>query len=174
MSEALPPHHENPHTFGTYPIQFLEGVGETPPPGTKAQPRPADRPRPKGGEPGWGTVEFQFLDGVAEPVPPGTKAKPRPPGRERWRTVRPGTAPAAQHTEQRVRKFVALLKDRRTVTVLGTGIRFLAECATAGNGGAFAVVVRDNGQEQFVAVFQASELSCIFEGELSSVSQLPS
>ncbi len=175
MTPELPPHEENPLTFLTDPVLFLDAIAVAAPPGTKARPRPADRPRPTREEAASMTFEFQFLDGVSEPVPPGAKARPRPPGRERWRTLQ-GLAPAASpeaSDERPIRKFIALLKDRRTVTVLGTGLRFLAECATPGNAGAFAVV-RDNDQEQFVAVFQASDLTCIFEGDLSAMSQLTS
>jgi hypothetical protein len=35
----------NPQTRGTAPFQVFEVDGEIPPPGTKATPRPADRPR---------------------------------------------------------------------------------------------------------------------------------
>jgi hypothetical protein len=35
----------NPETRGTLPIQFFDVKGDDPPAGTKATPRPVDRPR---------------------------------------------------------------------------------------------------------------------------------
>ena len=172
MNQEIPPHQENPYTIGTDPIFIFDVKMESLPPGTKARPRPSDRPPPKAGEAGSAVFDVQFLEGVAEPVPPGTMATPRPPGRERWRTL--GLDPPTAASEPRpVRKFIALLKDRRTVTVLGTSLRFLTESVSPGNAGVFAVVVEDNQQEQFAAMFQASDLSCIFEGDLSAVNHVP-
>jgi hypothetical protein len=44
MSDRLS-YQANPQTRGTVAIQFFEADGSTPPPGTQATPRPADRPR---------------------------------------------------------------------------------------------------------------------------------
>jgi hypothetical protein len=44
MSDPLS-HQANPETRGTVPVQFFEADGGAPPPGSKATPRPADRPR---------------------------------------------------------------------------------------------------------------------------------
>jgi hypothetical protein len=44
MSDHLS-HQANPVTRGTVPVQFFEADGGAPPPGSKATPRPADRPR---------------------------------------------------------------------------------------------------------------------------------
>jgi hypothetical protein len=40
-----PSYQANPETQGTVPVQFFEADGRAPPAGTKATPRPADRPR---------------------------------------------------------------------------------------------------------------------------------
>jgi hypothetical protein len=70
-------HQADPQTRGTAPVKFFEADGGTPPPGTKATPRPADRPRevPAGSLPS-GTLErFE----CAEPsVNQGARATPRP------------------------------------------------------------------------------------------------
>ncbi len=77
MSLPIPPHRENLHTIGMASIQIFDGVAETLPPGTKARPRPADRPRPKVGEFGSGVFELQFFDADAEATPPDANEKPR-------------------------------------------------------------------------------------------------
>lgn len=44
MSDHLP-NPASPETRGTVPVQFFEADGGPPPAGTRATPRPADRPR---------------------------------------------------------------------------------------------------------------------------------
>jgi hypothetical protein len=72
----------NPETRGTSPIQFFEADGGDPPAGTKATPRPADRPRelPPAGPT---SAAFQLFECEGASEAPGTKATPRPTGRER-------------------------------------------------------------------------------------------
>lgn len=70
----------NPETRGTAPVQFFEAGGGAPV-GTKATPRPADRPRvvPPGGP---STATFQAFESEAASGASGGPATPRPGRRE--------------------------------------------------------------------------------------------
>jgi hypothetical protein len=72
----------NPETRGTAPVQFFEADDRAPPAGTKATPRPSDRPRelPPACAP---TAAFQYFASQESLEAPGAKATPRPAGRER-------------------------------------------------------------------------------------------
>src|SRR5713101_302956 len=91
----------NPETRGTAPIQFFEADGGDPPAGTKATPRPADRPRelPSAGP---SSAAFQLFESEGASEVPGTKATPRPAGRERagMDHSTPSTAPSASEPGQ--------------------------------------------------------------------------
>jgi hypothetical protein len=81
MSDHLS-YQANAETRGTAPVQFFDAGGGVPPPGTKATPRPAGRPRElPPGDPASATFQLFESDG-----PSGTQATtgPTPPaGRER-------------------------------------------------------------------------------------------
>jgi hypothetical protein len=72
----------NPETRSTAPIQFFEADDNAPPAGTKATPRPPERPRevPPAGPP---TAALQVFACEGASEAPGAKASPRPAGRER-------------------------------------------------------------------------------------------
>ncbi len=76
MSEpdSFPP---NPETRGTVPVQFFEADDGAPSAGTKATPRPADRPRelPASGP---GPASFQVFQYEAIPGPRRVPETPRP------------------------------------------------------------------------------------------------
>jgi hypothetical protein len=71
----------NPETRGTAPVQFFEADGGAPPAGTRATPRPADRPRelPTGGP---SPAAFQLFESEEASGAPGATATPRPGRRE--------------------------------------------------------------------------------------------
>jgi hypothetical protein len=71
----------NSETRGTVPIQFFEADGGDPQAGTKATPRPVDRPRelPPAGPP---SPTFQLFECEGASDAQGAKATPRPAGRE--------------------------------------------------------------------------------------------
>jgi hypothetical protein len=71
----------NPETRGTALVQFFEAGGNAPPAGTKATPRPADRPRelPPGG---LSPTTFQLFESEGGSGPEGATATPRPARRE--------------------------------------------------------------------------------------------
>src|SRR5438132_24244 len=72
----------NAETRGTAPIQFFEADDGAPPVGTKATPRPPDRPRelPPASP---SAAAFQQSASEGTSAAPGPKATPRPAGRER-------------------------------------------------------------------------------------------
>src|SRR4051794_1761400 len=79
---TVPAHHENNETLALVQTQFFDVAPIACSPGTKARPRPKDRPRivAPATEVGGGMQEF-VAD--AEALPAKTKAPPRPAGRER-------------------------------------------------------------------------------------------
>jgi hypothetical protein len=72
----------NAETRCTAPIQFFEADDGAPPVGTKATPRPPDRPRelPPASP---SAAAFQLFASEGVSAAPGAKATPRPAGRER-------------------------------------------------------------------------------------------
>jgi hypothetical protein len=80
MSDHLS-HQANPETRGTAPVQFFEADSSAPPPGTKATPRPADRPRelPRGG---LSSAPLQVFESEEPAGAQGATATPRPGGQE--------------------------------------------------------------------------------------------
>ena len=95
MSDAIS-YQANPETRGTGPIQFFEASSGDLPPGTRATPRPANRPRelpPTGVT----AASLQVFECEEPPDHPAVKATPRPPGRERagdGHSAPPASAPA--------------------------------------------------------------------------------
>jgi hypothetical protein len=78
MSDHLS-YQSNPETRGMAPVQFFEADSGSPPPGTRATPRPAGRPRElPPGDPASAT--FQLFDSEGPSQAQG--ATPRPGGRE--------------------------------------------------------------------------------------------
>ncbi len=71
----------NSETRGTAPVQFFEAGGSAPPAGTKATPRPADRPRelPPGGP---SSAAFQLFESEGPASAEGATARPQPGDRE--------------------------------------------------------------------------------------------
>jgi hypothetical protein len=72
----------NPETRGTAPVQLFENDSGAPPPGTKATPRPADRPRefPPGDV---SSAPLQLFECEEPSGAQGTTATPRPGRQER-------------------------------------------------------------------------------------------
>lgn len=71
----------NPETRGSAPVQFFEAEGSPPPVGTKATPRPADRPRelPPGGP---APAPFQLFEAEGASDAQAATATPRPNRRD--------------------------------------------------------------------------------------------
>ena len=80
MSEHLS-YQANPETRGTMPVQFFEADSGAPSTGTKATPRPADRPRelPPGGT---SPTTFQVFESEGACGAQGATAAPRTGGQE--------------------------------------------------------------------------------------------
>jgi hypothetical protein len=92
----------NDATRGAAPVQFFEAAGELPPAGTKATPRPEDRPRevPLSGPP---SAAFQLFASKGPSGAEWASATPRPAGRERAVTdlAPPPAAPSSPESGQR-------------------------------------------------------------------------
>jgi hypothetical protein len=100
MNEPLS-YQDSPETRGTAPIQFFESDEVAPPVGTKATPRPTERPRELPPE-SPAAADFQFFAGDEASEAPAAQATTRPAGRER--TVNdfptPPVAPSASEPGQ--------------------------------------------------------------------------
>jgi hypothetical protein len=69
--------------------------------------------------------------------------------------------------DEGIRDFTVLLKDDRTVSVRGHGLK-LFQPTVPGESGSYGVVVQAAGEEVLVALFKTNEVVGIFSGEIRS------
>src|SRR5947208_2320343 len=101
----------------------------------------------------------EFIDDATDTATTPTSAKPPARGENvRARMVGEFVDEAETRPPVRVRKFVVLFKDKRTVTVRGTALKYVPN----GDSGSYGVVTQDAGHEAYVALFQVADLSGIF------------
>lgn len=83
--------------------------------------------------------------------------------------------PDAQHLEMRfsqtshhdASRFTVLLRDQRTVTVVGHAVKYVAgPLSHPDETGSYAIVSRVGSEEVFVALFRVSEVIGVYSGEI--------
>lgn len=79
-------------------LEFVDSMGVPLPPGTKAVPRPPDRPRLTGPTTLSAHATFQSFEDKGVELPPGTPAQPRPPGQSPLRSADAGQPPSTGGT----------------------------------------------------------------------------
>ena len=63
-------------------------------------------------------------------------------------------------------RFTVLLRDKRTVTVIGHALRYVQNAANQTDYGSYGILSRAGGDEVLVALFRVSEVIGVFSGDI--------
>ncbi len=107
----------------------------------------------------------EFVDEAELPPGAAQGATPIPFG-EAEKVVPVGTYLDLWTPADAVLEFTVLLRDNREITVRGHAVKFVPGSSTSAGHGSYGVIVRGAAGEEFVALFQASDVIGIFNGNM--------
>ncbi len=91
-----------------------------------------------------------------------------PPGlTSRGEVVRPRDIAEYIEQDQAPREFKILLRDKSIIKVQGHGLKHFSNTSNPADPGAFAVLAHSSTGDVTVAIFPASEVSGIFQGDIA-------